>query len=112
MKPLVTVPYEDSKVGMAIPLHGLILRKLEDEVNGPTWKLLQLVEEGRRNGIDNVLRALRAASLTAGAGSQFVLVDAAKVSMAALRACIRRHQPGLDALAPALAEIVPNGATA
>lgn len=200
MKPLVTVLYEDSKIGKEFPLHKLVLRMVEDEINGQTWKLLKLVEDNPRNGIDNVLRDVRAASLTAGPGSlfvladrdvlvqhvnqnakpgearlaatatdeeviaavqatagevadrvrvfllkpnmegliraiescapgqwhedlarakskdrisrDFVLVEAAKAGMAALRACIRRHQPGLEALALALAEVLPGGAAA
>lgn len=195
MKPLVTVLYEDSKIGKEFPLHKLVMRIVEDEINGQTWKLLKLVDDNPRNGIDNVLRDVRAASLIAGRGSLFVLADrdvliqhvhrnarqgearlaahaadeevtaavqatagdaadrvrvfllqpnmeglmraiercapgqwpddlqrakakdrisrdfvlgeAAKAGMAALRACIRQHQPGLDALALALAEVLP-----
>jgi hypothetical protein len=195
--PLVTVLYEDSKIGKEFPLHKLVMRIVEDEINGQTWKLLKLVDDNPRNGIDNVLRDVRAASLTAGQGSLFVLADrdvliqhvnqnarpgearlantatdeeiaaavqatageaadrvrvfllqpnmegliraiqacapgqwpddisqalppkkdrisrdivlveAAKAGMAALRACIRSHQPGLEALALALAEVLP-----
>jgi hypothetical protein len=195
VKPLVTVLYEDSKIGKEFPLHKLVLRMVEDEINGQTWKLLKLVEDNPRNGIDNVLRDVRAATLIAGSGSlfvladrdvliqhvnknavpgearlattatdeeiaaavqataggaaarvrvfllqpnmeglveaiercvpgrweqdlarakskdqisrDFVLVEAAKAGMGALRACIRRHQPGLDSLALALAEVLP-----
>lgn len=196
--PLVTVLYEDSKIGKEFPLHKLVMRIVEDEINGQTWKLLKLVDDNPRNGIDNVLRDVRAASLTAGSGSlfvladrdvviqhvnqnakqgevrlantatdeeiaaavqatageaadrvrlfllqpnmegliraiescapgwwqedlarakskdrisrDFVLVEAAKAGMAALRACIRSHQPGLEALALALAEALPRQA--
>lgn len=193
--PLVTVLYEDSKIGKEFPLHKLVMRIVEDEINGQTWKLLKLVDDNPRNGIDNVLRDVRAASLTAGPGSlfvladrdvliqhvnqnarpgearlantatdeeiaaavqatageaadrvrvfllqpnmegliraiescapgqwpedvarakskdrisrDFVLVEAAKAGMAALRTCIRSHQPGLEALALALAKVLP-----
>lgn len=195
MNPLVTVLYEDSKLGKEFPLHRLVLRMVEDEINGATWKITNQVAENPRNGVDNVLRDVRSAALTAGRRYLFVLVDrdklvahvnknakpgearlspnatddelleavrstageaadrvrvfllkpnmeglirtigtcetnqpveyvarakakdriardlvlsaAAKSSMASLRACIRRHQPGLDALARALVEVVP-----
>lgn len=195
MRPLVTVLYEDSKIGREFPLHRLVLRMVEDQINGQTWKLLRLIADNPRKGIDKVLRDVRAASLTAGSGSLFVLADrdvlaqhlnknalpgearlalsatedeiiaavratagdaadrvqvfllqpnmeglirtietcapgqwsadvqrakakdritrdlvlagVANAAMVALRACIRSHQPGLEALATALAEIVP-----
>jgi hypothetical protein len=197
---LFTVLYEDSKIGKEFPLHKLVMRMVEDEINGQTWQLLKVVHDNPRNGIDNVLRDVRAAALTAGRGFLFVLVDrdvaiphvnrnakagearlanaatdaqiaaairatageasdrvqvfllepnmegligaiegcapgqwqqdlarakskdriardfvlveAAKAGMATLRACIRRHQPGLDALALALAEVLSREAIA
>ncbi len=197
---LVTVLYEDSKIGKEFPLHKLVLRIVEDEINGQTWRLHKLVVDNPRNGIDNVLRDVRAASLTAGSGALFVLADrdvliehvnknakpgearlaksatdediaaavqataggaadrvrvfllqpnmegvvaaiercapgqwqediararskdrisrdfvlgeAAKSGMATLRACIRRHQPGLESLALALAGALPTEAIA
>jgi hypothetical protein len=198
--PLVTVLYEDSKIGKEFPLHKLVMRMVEDQINGQTWKLLKLVADNPRNGIDNVLGDVRAAELTAGPGFLFVLADrdvltehitrnarpgelrlaptatdgeiaaavqataggaadrvrvfllhpnmegliqaiercapgrwdediarakrknrisrdyvlveAAKAGMTELRACIRRHQPGLEALARALAEALPGETTA
>ncbi len=73
--PLVTVLYEDSKIGKEFPLHKLVMRIVEDEINGQTWRLLKLADNNPRNGIDNILRDVRAAALIAGAGFLFVLAD-------------------------------------
>jgi hypothetical protein len=79
MKPLVTVIYEDSKIGKEFPLHKLVLRMVEDTINGQTWKLLPLVAQNPRNGIDKVLAHVQAAELTAGGGFLFVLADRDKI---------------------------------
>lgn len=72
MKAIATVLYEDSKIGKAFPLHKLVMRIVEDEINGQTWKLLRLVDDNPRSGIDNVLRDVRAASLTARSSPQYI----------------------------------------
>jgi len=194
VKPLATVLYEDSKTGKEFPLHHLLMRMVEDDIDGQTWLLRKLVRDNPRNGIDKVLADVRVTSLIAGAGRLFVLVDrdriiahvnqnaregeprlahdasddqiveairrtsdargklrvfflhrnmedliaaiedcapglweaeirqarnkdrlarnfvlteTAKAAMATLRACVRSHQAGLDALAKALGESIP-----
>ncbi|MSQ04318.1 MAG: hypothetical protein EXR71_20965 [Myxococcales bacterium] len=191
--------YEDSKIGKEFPLHHLLLRMVEDDINGQAWRLRKAVFDNPRNGIDKVLADVRVASLIAGAGMLFVLADrdvliehvnqnakpgearllptaadadvvaavratadapdrvrvfllqpnlegliraietcapgqwsddmrrakakdrlardfvlteVAKAAMAAVRACIRTHQPGLEALAKALAEVLPEATIA
>lgn len=75
MKPLLTVLYEDSKIGKEYPLHHLVLRLVEDDVNGQTWRLRKVVEDNPKNGIDKVLADVRITSLIAGAGRVFALID-------------------------------------
>ena len=75
MKPLATVLYEDSKIGKEFPLHNLLMRMVEDDIDGQTWRLRKLVLDNPRNGIDNVLADVRATSLIAGPGIVFVLAD-------------------------------------
>lgn len=73
--PLATVLYEDSKLGKEFPLHHLVLRLVEDEINGQTWRLRKVVHDNPKNGIDKVLADVRATELIAGEGMVFVLVD-------------------------------------
>ncbi len=75
MRPLVTVLYEDSKIGREYPLHRLLLRMVEDDINGRTWRLHKTVAGNPRNGIDKLLADVRVTSLIAGAGKLFLLVD-------------------------------------
>lgn len=96
MKPLVTVIYEDSKIGKEFPLHKLLLRMVEDAINGQMWKLLPLVAQNPRNGIDNVLAHVRAAELTAGEGVLFVLADRDKI----VKHVNKNARPGETRLAP------------
>ncbi len=75
MRPVVTVLYEDRRVGKEYALHKLVLRMVEDDVNGETWRLRKVVADNPRGGIDSVLADVRAASLIAKGGWLFVLVD-------------------------------------
>lgn len=78
MTPLATVLYEDKMLpgpSGSYPLHDLVMRLVEDEVNGQTYKLKRLIEKNPRNGIGNVLNDLRSTSLLAGAGTLFLLID-------------------------------------
>jgi hypothetical protein len=70
-----TVLYEDSRIGKEYPLHRLVMRLVEDEINGQSHLLQKLVLDNPRNGVDKVLGDIRMTSLVAGAGSLFVLVD-------------------------------------
>lgn len=72
---VATVLYEDSKVGRDYPLHALIMRMVEDDIDGQTWRLRKLVADNPRNGIDKILEDVRSTSLIAGAGRLFVLAD-------------------------------------
>jgi hypothetical protein len=75
VNPLATILYEDARRGHEYPLHTLVMRMVEDEINGETWRLLKLVKANPRKGIDNVLRDIRRAHLIAGDGRLLVLVD-------------------------------------
>ncbi|MCB9539894.1 MAG: hypothetical protein H6704_27085 [Myxococcales bacterium] len=80
MKPLVTVLYEDAPVGHGFVLHDLVLRMVEDDVNGQIWRLEKEVLGNPRKGVDNVLRDCRQrADLLAGEGWLFALVDGDKL---------------------------------
>lgn len=75
MNPRATVLYEDSKIGKEYPLHHLLLRMVEDEINGQTWRLRKAVTDNPRKGVDKVLADVRVTSMIAGEGLLFVLVD-------------------------------------
>jgi hypothetical protein len=78
VKPLATVLYEDKMSANfkgAVPLHDLVMRLVEDHINGQTWLLQKQVEANPRNGVDNVLGTLKRTKLLAGAGTLYVLVD-------------------------------------
>lgn len=188
MTPIATVLYEDKMLpspGGNYPLHDLLMRFVEDEINGQTWRLHKSVFRNPRKGIGNVLNDLKETSLIAGAGELYLLIDrdviadhlglsakstdaqvvtelrarsdapaklhpfflysnaegllrsiqacdstllpenmaaalqkklndrdivfneVRKASMAALRACVRKTQPGIDGLARALAALIP-----
>ena len=83
MTPLATVLYEDKMkpgAGGSYPLHDLVLRLVEDDVNGLTHKLLRLVDKNPRNGIDKLLGDLEFTKEIAGAGWLFVLVDRDRIA--------------------------------
>jgi hypothetical protein len=96
---LATVLYEDSKIGRDFPLHHLILRMTEDDINGETWRLRQCVLDNPRNGVDLVLKELPRTKLVAGTGKLFVLVD---------RDRIVQH---INQMLPRGQKAVPSGAT-
>lgn len=75
MTPLATVRYEDAPRGKEYPLHNLLLRLVEDEIGGETWRIRKHVQGNPRKGVDNVLHDIRAASIIAGGGMLFALVD-------------------------------------
>jgi hypothetical protein len=80
--PLVTILYEDSmqpSVGGQYPMHDLIMRLVEDDINGQTWELIKFVDKNPRRGVDRILQDVRGASLIAGQGALFVLVDQDKI---------------------------------
>jgi hypothetical protein len=74
-----TVLYEDSKIGREFPLHQLVLRMVEDDINGETWQLQKKIAENPRNGVDKVLSDVRGTSVRAGKGTLFILVDRDKI---------------------------------
>lgn len=78
-KPVVTILYEDSRLGKRFPLHELVLRMLEDDVNGERWKLQRMIRENPKNGVDKLFVDLRRASLIAGSGFVYALIDLDKV---------------------------------
>jgi len=76
--PVATVLYEDKMLAGpagSYPLHDLVMRLVEDEVNGQTWRLHALVDKNPRRGVDNVIKDVERTALIAGAGQLFVLVD-------------------------------------
>jgi len=80
---LATVLYEDSMStgpGGSYPLHDLVVRLVEDEINGQTWQLMKLVDKNPRKGIGNVFRDLKRTSLIAGVGMLFLLIDSDKTA--------------------------------
>lgn len=80
MHPLVTVLYEDSKRGQDYPLHFLVLRMVEDDIDGQTWKLRKAVLDNPRKGIDRILSDVKETALIAGAGKLFVLADRDRIT--------------------------------
>jgi len=82
MTPRATVLYEDTMqpgANGAYPLHDLVMRLVEDEINGETWRLLPLVDKNPRNGIGNLLREVSRTRLLAAGGRLLVLVDSDRV---------------------------------
>ncbi|MBU6160483.1 MAG: hypothetical protein KGO50_05135 [Myxococcales bacterium] len=76
MRPLVTILYEDSRLSPSrFALHELVIRLVADRSHGEFWKFTNRLECNPRNGVDNVLSDLRNASLIAGEGRLFVLLD-------------------------------------
>lgn len=62
MSPVATVLYEDSMrpgAGGSYPLHDLVMRMVEDEINGQTWELARAVAKNPRNGIGSGRRCSR-----------------------------------------------------
>ncbi len=83
MTPLATVLYEDSMLpgpGGEYPLHDLLMRIVEDEINGQTYRLRALVAKNPRRGIDNLLKDLPRTGLLAGEGLLFLLIDRDRIS--------------------------------
>jgi hypothetical protein len=78
MTPLVTVLYEDkmsSSANGGYPLHDLVMRMVEDDINGQTWQLGRLSAKNPRNGVDKIIKDIKDTGLIAGAGKLLVLVD-------------------------------------
>ena len=96
--PLATVLYEDSKIGKEYPLHHLVLRMVEDDINGQTWRLRKVVDDNPKKSIDKVLEDIRVTSLVAGAGVLLVLVDRDAV-VRHVNQNARRDEPRLSATA-------------
>jgi hypothetical protein len=80
MKPAATVLYEDSMVPGSYPLHELVMRLVEDDINGETRRLLKQVVANPRNGIDNILKDVRSTDRFAGGGKLFLLVDRDRIA--------------------------------
>jgi hypothetical protein len=80
---VATVLYEDSmQPGAAgrYPLHDLVMRLVEDEINGETHILHKRVDKNPRNGIGNLLSDVAVSNLIAGSGKLFLLVDRDRVA--------------------------------
>lgn len=78
MRAIATVLYEDQmRAGAAgsYPLHDLVMRFVEDQINGETWKLQKLVFKNARKGIGNVLNDIEDTAFFANSGDLYVLVD-------------------------------------
>ena len=80
---LATVLYEDTMLpspGGNYPMHDFVMRLVEDDIDGQTWRLHKLVDKNPRKGIGNVIRDVTRTSLLAGAGHLFLLVDRDRVA--------------------------------
>ncbi|MFV8754278.1 hypothetical protein ACNOYE_27350 [Nannocystaceae bacterium ST9] len=62
------------------PLHDLVMRMVEDDINGETWRLRPLVDKNARKGINNVIKDVGRTDLIAGAGELYLLVDRDRVA--------------------------------
>ena len=74
----IVVLYEDKRAHAdpgRFPLHDLVLRLVEDEVNGETWRLAKQVLMNPRGGVSNVLKQLKKTHRLSAGGPVFVLVD-------------------------------------
>ncbi len=83
MRPIATVLYEDTMrpgAGGSYPLHDLVMRMVEDDVNGQTWELQRAVAKNPRKGIGNILNDVRRTELLAGGGTLFLLVDMDRIA--------------------------------
>ena len=83
MSPLATVLYEDTMLPNPegnYPLHDLVMRMVEDDINGQTWKLRKLdIEPIPCRGVSKVLAKLKNTSRIAGRGVMLLLVDRDKI---------------------------------
>lgn len=80
---IATVLYEDqmqSGANGSFPLHDLVMRFVEDLINGQTWRLNKLVFKNPRKGINNVVKDLAFTDMIAGAGDLFLLVDRDRIA--------------------------------
>ncbi len=78
MKLIATVLYEDTMLPSpdgSYPLHDFVMRLVEDQINGHTWKLHKQVLKNPRRGIGNIIRDVRETAFFAGAGELYLLVD-------------------------------------
>lgn len=113
MSPVATVLYEDSMrpgAGGSYPLHDLVMRMVEDEINGQTWELARAVAKNPRNGIGNLIRDVQRTALLAGDGTLFLLADVDRIaehlkvakgtSEAALVVELRQRSDAPDRLCP------------
>jgi len=83
MKPLASVLYEDKMIPTAdkkYPLHDLVMRMVEDDIDGQTYKLLKLTKPYPKNGIDALLAELQNTDRIAGAGKLCLLADRDRVA--------------------------------
>lgn len=77
------VLYEDKMLPNAegnYPLHDLVMRMVEDDINGETWRVRKLIDKNPRKGVDNIIKDLAMTSMIARAGMLFVLVDGDRVA--------------------------------
>lgn len=81
---LATVLYEDTMrpgADGSYPLHDLVMRMVEDEINGQTWELRKRVAKNPRRGIGNVLNDVKTRTgLLAGTGKLFLLIDLDRIA--------------------------------
>ncbi|MBM4397707.1 MAG: hypothetical protein FJ087_18715 [Deltaproteobacteria bacterium] len=83
MSVVATVLYEDKMRPIdcgSYPLHDLVMRIVEDDIDGETWRLRKRVDRNARKGIGNILNDLGRTDLIAGAGRLFVLVDRDRIA--------------------------------
>lgn len=83
MTPAATILYEDTMLpspDRSYPLHDLVMRLVEDRIDGPTWTLRKLVYANPRRGIDKLLRDLSITSQIAGPGKLLLLVDRDRIA--------------------------------
>lgn len=70
-----TVLHEDKMVpgpNGDYPLHALVMRMVEDDINGQTWRLRSLFDRNPRNGIDAIINDVKRTEMIAGAGQLYL----------------------------------------
>lgn len=80
--PHATVLYEDQmlKGQSGFPLHDLVMRLVEDDINGEFWRFNGLVAGLPRKGIDKIIEDLPRTGRLAGSGQLMVLVDSDRIA--------------------------------
>lgn len=79
---LASVLYEDGLApgSKTFPLHELVMRLVEDDINGATWQLLAAVTANPRKGIDRIIADIGRLEHLGTSGKFLLLVDLDRVA--------------------------------